>query len=103
MTLNVSPDDADADAASLTERIVESTTDVAGADPLDLPPLYDAVDPDALEALYDRDGADGPEVEFTYAGCGVTVRGDGSVSVTPEPIGAGESAVVEGASLSPDC
>jgi len=103
VTLNVSTDDADADAVTLTERIVEATTDVAGADALDLPPLYDAVDPDALEALYDRDGVDGPEVEFTYAGCGVTVRGDGSVSVAPEPIGAGESAAVEGASLSPDC
>lgn len=103
MTLNVSPHDADADADTLTERIVEATTDVAGTDALDLPPLYDAVDPDALEALYDRDGVDGPEVAFSYADCGVTVHGDGSVSVTPEPIGAGESAVVDGASLSPDC
>jgi len=103
VTLNVSTDGADADAASLTERIVEASADVAGSDSLDLPPLYDAVDPDALEALYDRDGTDGPEVKFTYAGCGVTVHGDGSVSVTPEPIGAGESAIVEGASLSPDC
>mgnify|MGYP006293503137 CR=1 FL=1 len=104
MTLNASTDvDRDTGAASLTERIVEATTDVTGADPLDLPPLYDAVDPDALEVLCDCDDADGPLVEFAYAGCGITVRGDGSVRVTPEPIDARESTVVDGTSLSPDC
>jgi len=103
VTLNASTDvDRDTDPAGLTERIVEATTDVTGTAAVDLPPLYDVVDPDALEALCDRDD-EGPRVEFAYAGCGVTVRGDGSVRVTPEPIDARESTVVDGTSLSPDC
>ncbi|WP_436910534.1 HalOD1 output domain-containing protein [Halosimplex marinum] len=37
----------------------------------DLDPLYGAVDPDALDALFDRGGR--ATVSFRYAGCDVTV------------------------------
>lgn len=55
-----------------------------------LPPLHDAIDPDALDALFRRHGgadADGRtddrrgRVEFSYYGYRVTARSDGSVSV----------------------
>lgn len=68
-------------------------TEVAAA--LDVRPealdqtLNDAIDPDALERLF-ADRGRGTErgngrVDFTFAGCRVTVRSSGDVSVTPEP------------------
>lgn len=67
---------------SLTETIVLALSDVTGADPLDLPPLYDSVDPDALRKLVDS-GDDALEVQFLVADCEVTVRGRDDVTVTP--------------------
>lgn len=68
-------------ADSLTETIVLALSDVTGRDPLELPPLYDAVDVDALEQLFDRGGD--VEVQFVVADCEVTVRGRDDVTVTP--------------------
>lgn len=62
-----------------TERIVETVATTKSVDPLDLPPLYDSIDPEALEKLVDR--MDEGEVVFTYAGTEVTVTEDGSVDV----------------------
>ncbi len=46
----------------------------AGVDPLSLPPLYGAIDAEALERLFDgRDGAADIGVTFRYAGYTVTV------------------------------
>ena len=52
----------------------------------DCEPLYDAIDPDALDALFtpvdsstNRDGA----VSFSYCGYHVTVRSDRTVELTP--------------------
>ena len=70
-----------ANADSLTETIVLELSEVTGVDPLDLPPLYDAVDVDALQQLFDR-GED-VEVTFGVAGCEVTVRDHDDVTVTP--------------------
>jgi hypothetical protein len=64
-----------------TKRIVTAVADATGVDVLDLPPLYDAVDPEALGALVEHADADDTlRVEFRFAGCVVTVRGDGSVA-----------------------
>lgn len=43
-------------------------------DPMDLPPLMDTIDADALDAFIDR-GSDtvGSKLTFEYAGCSVTV------------------------------
>lgn len=48
------------------------------------PPLYEAVDPDALEALLtaDRTASRQPiSVQFEYAGYDVTARSDGTFAV----------------------
>ena len=45
-----------------------------------LPPLYDAIDPDALSGLLDGGRERGVSVCFEYAGYAVTV-GDGALSV----------------------
>ncbi|RBI60511.1 hypothetical protein DMJ13_18385 [halophilic archaeon] len=53
----------------------------------DLPPLYQSIDPDALEALFapKDDGSKRSEghVTFTHAGHHITVSSDGTVDITP--------------------
>ncbi|WP_459807299.1 HalOD1 output domain-containing protein [Halopiger thermotolerans] len=66
---------------SVTVQLVRALADAADVDPVELsPPLYDVVDPDALEALFapteggtTRRG----RVEFTYAEYRVTVDAAG--------------------------
>ncbi|MFC3958650.1 HalOD1 output domain-containing protein [Halovivax cerinus] len=43
-----------------------------GTDPL--PPMYDAIDPDALDTIFD--GSSRPILTFEYAGCTITVEQD---------------------------
>lgn len=72
--------------ASVSDEVISAVAAARGADPLDLDPLYEAIDPDALDSLYRRGGRERentPErLEFTYSGCGVVVAEDGSVTVT---------------------
>lgn len=73
-----SHDDGNGDVAG---RVVEAVADHRGVDAAALSePLYDAVDPEALDALVAHEGFWGTVV-FRYAGCQVTVGGDGSVDV----------------------
>lgn len=60
-------------------RIVESIADSDDSDPLELPPVYESVDPDALDAFVR--GTDHGLVEFHYAGHAVTVDSAGGVEV----------------------
>jgi hypothetical protein len=57
-----------------------------GTDPASLEPLYGAIEPDALDTLFDDDGlgtARSPtRQEFTYTGCEVVIAGDGRVEVS---------------------
>lgn len=48
----------------------------------DLPPLYDVLDPDALNGLVSSLTTDG-QVEFRYAGYKVTVQADQAIEVCP--------------------
>lgn len=68
-------------------RVVERVADSSDSDPLELPPLFERVEPDALEAFV-RGTADGV-VEFQYAGHAVTVDCRGEVEV--EELIAGDS------------
>ncbi|NHN48657.1 hypothetical protein G9464_13780 [Halostella sp. JP-L12] len=69
---------------TLTESIAIAVADAKGVDPLDLDPLYESVDPDALERFVGETGdAAVDRVTVTYEGCEVTVRGDRSVVVAP--------------------
>jgi hypothetical protein len=66
-----------------SEAVLETVADRAGVDATELPSLYDAIDPDALDALF-RDGRPG-RVSFVYAGHEVTVCGRDQVTVICEP------------------
>lgn len=73
-------------AESISAAVVEAVATRKGVDPTELPPLHDAIDPDALESVV-ATGADGGGVffvEFEFAGCIVTVD-DTDVSTRPLP------------------
>lgn len=70
---------------SVTLRVVETVANFHGVDPTDLDPLYSAIDPDGLDALFaptesDR-GLEG-EVTFQYENVTVSVNGDGTIRLS---------------------
>lgn len=60
-------------------KAVAAATETA---PAELPPLADAVDPDALDALFAGRQTSG-RVSFLYADRSVTIATDGTVTVSP--------------------
>jgi hypothetical protein len=70
----------------VSEAVLATVAEAASTDPLDLPPLYGAVDPDALNALLGaRDRSlptEGVAVSFGYAGFAVEIDGVGTVVVS---------------------
>lgn len=58
---------------------MQAVADADGVAPDDLPPLYAAVDPDALDAMF-RGRPDG-SITFEYCGYTVTVHGNSEVTV----------------------
>lgn len=70
----------------ITDTLVATVAEAKGVDPLDLEPLYESVDPDALNAMFHPSGTPpsaSMEIRFSMADCDVVVRGDGEVVVTP--------------------
>jgi hypothetical protein len=68
--------------AKISDRDSAGTNPDDGADLFE--PLYETIDPDALDALF-RDADDEPRsgvIEFAYSGYEVTVRSAGLVTVT---------------------
>jgi len=75
-------------ARSPTEELVDAAASYNEVDALELPPLYDTIDSDALERCLQM--MDDPEVTFGYAGVEVTVTGTGTDRVrVAEPTGTG--------------
>jgi hypothetical protein len=70
---------------SASIRVIEAIAAHEGTDPFDLePPLYHAVDPDALDDLFDRDRpASGVTVQFVYDDLRVTINSHRDVRVRP--------------------
>jgi hypothetical protein len=72
-----------------SEAVVSAVAALSGAsasgtdDPTAFPPLYEVVDTDALNALFERawdSDASDVSVTFRYADCVVTVEGGGQVT-----------------------
>jgi hypothetical protein len=66
-------------------RVVEVVAAEQLADPHELAPLYSAIDPDALDALFDPrtdSGGEVARVKFTYEGHTVTVTSDGRIELS---------------------
>lgn len=64
-----------------SETVVSSVAAYKGVDQVALPPLYEALDPDALDALFATPDGTAGRVTFDYAGCTVECASDGSVDV----------------------
>lgn len=75
-TYRLAPDE------SPSEGIVAAVAAVSGTEPLSLAPLYSAVDPDALDGLFERPATDDVTVTFDYCDHEVAVR-HGIVEVRP--------------------
>lgn len=78
--------DSDGNLAPST-AIVEAIAEYKGIDPLELEqPLYEVVDPDALDVLFTQSGnGKSPSVDsvnFAYDGCMVRVSGDGTIELS---------------------
>lgn len=73
------------ESQQLSERVVQAVAAADDVDPLELPPLFGAIDPDALDTLFETSiGADSPsdgEVQFGYHGYSITVTADGDVTL----------------------
>lgn len=68
---------------SVSMAVVDAVADASGVDPLEVGPLHDVIDPDALDAIFSSAGATRPDVEvvFRLDSTEVTVRGTGEVVV----------------------
>ncbi|WP_458188212.1 HalOD1 output domain-containing protein [Haladaptatus sp. NG-WS-4] len=64
----------------MSYRVVVAVADEAGTRTIDLPPLYESIEPDALDELVER-GDSNLVVSFPFAGHEVVVRGDGTVEI----------------------
>lgn len=80
---------------TLVSTVVDAVADAKGVDPLELEPLYESIDPDALDAIFSKaDGRSAVELSFSVAGCEVVVRGPDEISVTPATRRSGVGATV---------
>ncbi|WP_049985274.1 HalOD1 output domain-containing protein [Halobellus rufus] len=68
--------------SSVADQVVRKVASVTGTDEVDLPPLYDVIDPDALVRVVETMSSG--EITFSYVDCDVTVDSDGSVRVADE-------------------
>jgi len=68
-----------------SELLVTAVADIAAADPLDLDPLYETVDPDMIDDFVGSGGTadvDG-HVSFVYEGYAVRVYASGLLEIEP--------------------
>lgn len=63
----------------IPDRVVHRVARAQGRDPLELPVIDDAIDPDALEKAIDEMSAG--EVSFAYADQKVTITSDGEITL----------------------
>lgn len=69
-------------AHPVTFAVVELIVELEDADPLELTPLHDAIDPDALNALFDESESATRQIVFRYHGYEIVVEGAEQVKAT---------------------
>lgn len=72
-------------ADAISHRVIEAVAEARGVDPLDLPPLHEFVDPDALGRIFattNTSPRSTGKVQFTMEGYVIVVQSDGSVDVS---------------------
>ena len=70
-------------AAAASTKVVRRVAAVTDREVIQLPPLYETIDPEALDAIVDSVSTDASSLvcRFTYEECRITVDGSGAVSV----------------------
>jgi len=65
-----------------SRSVIEAVAATTDTSPIDLPPLYDAIDPDSLDAITES-ATPGTTIDFEYCGVTITVTtaDDGDVTV----------------------
>lgn len=66
---------------SISLRVIEALSDATGTEADELEPLYNVVDPEALDQLFQPASDADVRVEFEYDGLLVEVRSNGTVTV----------------------
>ena len=71
---------------TVAEWVLAAVSELTETDPMDLEPLFDVVDPEALNELYAPDRGTEQSVPrqamFQFSGCVVVVYGDGRIAVS---------------------
>ncbi|QZY00287.1 HalOD1 output domain-containing protein [Halobaculum rubrum] len=75
----------DADALDASIAVVEATASIRREAPDRHAPLFEVIDPDALDRICERSSNDDTFVEFSYLDHRVRVRSGGNISVVPKP------------------
>lgn len=68
----------------VSTKVLDEVAAFKGTEPTELqPPLYDVIDPDALDSLFSERGGSshGGRISFAYSDCEVVVESDGRVTV----------------------
>lgn len=79
---------------SPTEGVVQALATAADASPLELDPLYNTLDPEALDTLFSPSPSgdrSGEYIVFEYEGYEVTFFSEGRVTVAPRPASVSKS------------
>ncbi|MDF9747877.1 HalOD1 output domain-containing protein [Natrinema salsiterrestre] len=71
----------------ISTRVILDVAKRDGTDPVNLPPLHNTINADALDALFELDGdgeTEPKQVEFSYHGYTVLVEYDGETDISLE-------------------
>lgn len=73
---------------TLVTTVVRSVAAITGKPPVELDPLYTAIDPDALKQVLDNSRSDSTKqgsvsITFDFASCEITIYRDGTMRIEP--------------------
>lgn len=71
---------------SVWKAVVQRVAEHTAKDAIALPPIYEAIDPEALDRLVrsGREGDGAVSIQFIYAGHRIEVEQDGTIRCSPE-------------------
>lgn len=72
------------DRSDIVLSIVQQVADCKDVDPMELPPLYEAIDHEGLEGIVEGPALGYVSVQFSYAGCDVTVESTDEMTIRVE-------------------
>lgn len=73
---------------SVTVTVVRAVAIVTNTPPMDFDPMFETIDPDALNRLFNGPSGDSPQdsnwVSFRFNDCAVQVSASGTIEITPD-------------------